>query len=211
MELSESLENYLKEIYELELLKGYARVSDLIFTFNISPGTISKALGRLEKLGLIERDNKKIRLTPEGRKLSEKLIRAHRLSERLLTDLIGLDWIRAHQLAHKLEHIWPEDVIDKIDQILGRPLTCPHGHPIPGREIKITGIKLSEAEPEKTYNTVMIVREDEWILSMADELGIKPGVKIKIIKKDESNFIVEINSEKKIIPKALAEEVLVND
>ncbi|BFH72441.1 metal-dependent transcriptional regulator [Sulfurisphaera javensis] len=211
MELSEALENYLKEIYELELMKGYARVSDLIFSFNVSPGTISKALEKMEKLGLIERNSKRIKLTPEGKKLAERLIRAHRLSERLLTDILGLDWIRAHQLAHRLEHIWPEDVIDKMDQVLGKPLTCPHGHPIPGREVKITGIKLSEAENGKTYKVVMIIREDEWILSMADELDIKPGNEIKIIKKNENDFIVEINNQIRTIPKALAEEVLINE
>ena len=210
MELSEPLENYLKEIYELELMKGYARVTDLIFSFNISPGTVSKAISKLEKLGLIERDNRRIKLTEEGKKLAERLIRSHRLSERLLTDIVGLDWIRAHELAHKLEHIWPDDVIDKIDQLLGRPLTCPHGHPIPGREIKVEGVKLTEAEANKIYKVIMIIREEEWILSLADEAGIKPGSVIKLIKKDENNYIVEIENKQKTIPKALAEEVLVN-
>jgi len=210
MELSEPLENYLKEIYELELMKGYARVTDLIFSFNISPGTVSKAISKLEKLGLIERDNRRIKLTEEGKKLAERLIRSHRLSERLLTDIVGLDWIRAHQIAHKLEHIWPDDVIDKIDQLLGRPLTCPHGHPIPGREIKIEGIKLTEAEANKVYKVIMIIREEEWILSLADEAGIRPGSAIKLIKKDENNYIIEIENKQKIIPKSLADEVLVN-
>ncbi|MBP1358298.1 MAG: metal-dependent transcriptional regulator [Sulfolobus sp.] len=210
MELSEPLENYLKEIYELEVMKGYARVTDLIFSFNISPGTVSKAIAKLEKLGLIERDNRRIKLTEEGERLAEKLIRSHRLSERLLTDILGLDWIRAHQIAHRLEHIWPDDVIDKIDQILGKPLTCPHGHPIPGREVKIKGIKLTEADLDKQYNVIMIIREEEWILSLADEAGIRPGSAIKLIKKDENGFIAEINNEQKIIPRALAEEVLVD-
>jgi len=210
MELSEPLENYLKEIYELELMKGYARVTDLIFSFNISPGTVSKAISKLEKLGLIERGNRKIKLTEEGKKLAERLIRSHRLSERLLTDIIGLDWIRAHQLAHKLEHIWPDDVVDKIDQLLGKPLTCPHGHPIPGREIKVEGVKLSEAEANKIYKVIMIIREEEWILSLADKAGIRPGSAIKLIKKDENNYVVEIENKQKTIPKALAEEVLVN-
>lgn len=210
MELSEPLENYLKEIYELELIKGYARVTDLILSFNISPGTASKAISKLEKLGLIERDNRRVKLTEEGKKLAERLIRAHRLSERLLTDIIGLDWIRAHQLAHRLEHIWPDDVIEKIDQLLGKPLTCPHGHPIPGREVKIKGIKLSEAEPNKEYKVVMIIREEEWILFLAQEAGIKPGVTIKLVKKDENSYIVEIGNEEKTIPKVLAEEVLVH-
>jgi len=101
-ELSEPLENYLKEIYELEETKGQAKVVDLIEAFSISPGTISKALERLESLGFIDRSTKRIRLTEDGRKVAERLIRAHRLSERLLTDILEVDWIRAHELAQRL-------------------------------------------------------------------------------------------------------------
>ncbi|MCQ4450252.1 MAG: metal-dependent transcriptional regulator, partial [Sulfolobales archaeon] len=130
-EISEPLENYLKEIYELEELKGHARVSDLILIFGVSPGTISSALAKLERMNLVTRKDRKINLTEEGKKLAEKLIRAHRLSERLLTDIIGIDWVRAHEIAHRLEHVWPDDVLERLDEILGRPRTCPHGHPIP--------------------------------------------------------------------------------
>lgn len=159
--LSEPLENYLKEIYELEEIKGGARVSDLIEIFNISPGTISKALNRLEKLGLIERSSdRKIKLTDEGKKVAERLIKSHRLSERLLTDVLKVDWIRAHELAHRLEHIWPDDIIEKIDEILGHPTTCPHGHPIEGR-VKIYGKRLSQLK-NGHYKVIMIIREEEY-------------------------------------------------
>ncbi|MDT7875507.1 MAG: metal-dependent transcriptional regulator [Sulfolobaceae archaeon] len=208
-ELSEPLENYLKEIYELEEIKGHARVSDLIEIFRISPGTISKAISKLEKLGLIKRGNRKIELTEEGRRLAEKLIRSHRLSERLLTDILGLDWIRAHELAHKLEHIWPEDVLDKIDEILNRPTTCPHGHPIPGRG-KVKGIVLSEAQINKDYEVVMIIREEEWVLALAGQYGLVPGIRVKLINKNQDKYEIEVNGSLKEIPKALADEVLVN-
>ncbi len=204
-EISEPLENYLKEIYEIIELKGYARVSDLIIAFNVSPGTISAALSKLERMRLVERTkDRKIVLTEEGRKVAERLIRAHRLSERLLTDILGLDWIRAHELAHRLEHIWPDDALEKIDQILGRPKTCPHGHPIPGREVDVSGVKLSEAK-EGTYEVVMIIREEEWVLRRAAEIGLFPGARVEVIGPNR----VKVDGKIYDVEKAFAEQVLV--
>ena len=204
-EISEPLENYLKEIYELEELKGHARVSDLILIFGVSPGTISSALAKLERMNLVARKDRKINLTEEGRKLAEKLIRAHRLSERLLTDIIGIDWVRAHEIAHRLEHVWPDDVLERLDEILGRPRTCPHGHPIPGRVEKVEGVKLSEARPGK-YRVVMIIREEEWVLRRALELGLFPGKEVRVIDKGK----IEVDGKVHEIENALAEQVLVN-
>jgi len=204
-EISEPLENYLKEIYELEELKGHARVSDLILIFGVSPGTISSALAKLERMNLVTRKDRKINLTEEGRKLAERLIRAHRLSERLLTDIIGIDWVRAHEIAHRLEHVWPDDVLERLDEILGRPRTCPHGHPIPGRVEKVEGVKLSEARPGK-YRVVMIIREEEWVLRRALELGLFPGKEVRVMDKGK----IEVDGKVHEIENALAEQVLVN-
>ncbi|MCG2871291.1 MAG: metal-dependent transcriptional regulator [Sulfolobales archaeon] len=204
-EISEPLENYLKEIYELEELKGHARVSDLILIFGVSPGTISSALAKLERMNLVTRKDRKINLTEEGKKLAEKLIRAHRLSERLLTDIIGIDWVRAHEIAHRLEHVWPDDVLERLDEILGRPRTCPHGHPIPGRVGKVEGVKLSEARPGK-YRVVMIIREEEWVLRRALELGLFPGKEVRVMDKGK----IEVDGKVHEIENALAEQVLVN-
>jgi len=204
-EISEPLENYLKEIYELEELKGHARVSDLILIFGVSPGTISSALAKLERMNLVTRKDRKINLTEEGKKLAERLIRAHRLSERLLTDIIGIDWVRAHEIAHRLEHVWPDDVLERLDEILGRPRTCPHGHPIPGRVGKVEGVKLSEARPGK-YRVVMIIREEEWVLRRALELGLFPGKEVRVMDKGK----IEVDGKVHEIENALAEQVLVN-
>ncbi|BCU69165.1 metal-dependent transcriptional regulator [Stygiolobus caldivivus] len=210
-ELSEPLENYLKEIYELEEMKGYARVSELITIFQISPGTISKALNRLEKLGLITKKDKKIHLSEEGKKIAERLIKSHRLSERLLTDILGLDWIRAHQIAHRLEHVWPDDVLEKLDLVLNRPKTCPHGHPIPGREA-VKGEPLLSTQVGEEIEVIMIVKEEEWILAKASEIGLYPGNRFRVVeKKDSGDIVIEDKNGKRFeIPKVIAEQVLVD-
>ncbi|AAK40972.1 metal-dependent transcriptional regulator [Saccharolobus solfataricus] len=209
VELSEPLENYLKEMYEIEEIKGSAKVSELISIFNISPGTISKALNKLEKLGLVERTNdRKIKLTEEGKRIAERLIKSHRLSERLLTDIVGVDWIRAHELAHRLEHIWPDDILERIDRLLGYPTTCPHGHPI-GNRIKVSGKKLSEINIAGKYKVVMIVREEEWILREATRLGLKPGVVLEVIENNGTDIKIKIGEEIEEVSKVIGDQVLV--
>ncbi|BBG24085.1 metal-dependent transcriptional regulator [Sulfuracidifex tepidarius] len=207
-ELSEPLENYIKEIYELEEIKGKAKVTDLIDAFHVSPGTISKAISRLEKMSLIERKNG-LKLTPEGRRIAERLIRSHRLSERLLTDMLGLDWIRSHEIAHKLEHIWPDDVLEVIDSKLDKPSTCPHGHPIPGRKVDL-GILLSEAGKGK-YKVIMIVREEEWILREAERASLFPGKEIEVIDRDEDKVHIRVTDKEYVLSIPMAKEVMVSD
>jgi DtxR family Mn-dependent transcriptional regulator len=206
-ELSEQLENYLKEIYEEEESKGHAKVTDLILAFDVSPGTISKAVSRLEFMGLIRRGKNGIKLTEDGRRLAERLVRAHRLSERLLTDLVGVDWIRAHQIAHKLEHAWPADVLDKLDQVLGRPRACPHGHPIPGRG-DMKGFTLWSLD-EGRWIVKLILREEEWILREITKLGLRPGEEVEILRKEDDRVVIKVHGNSAEVPKALAENVIV--
>src|SRR5436309_16032692 len=75
---------------------------------------------------------KHIILTRRGKTLAEVMARRHRLLERWLTDILGLDWIEAHEEAHRLEHALSPRVEDRLAAILGMPSTCPHGNPIPG-------------------------------------------------------------------------------
>ncbi|MGC9106435.1 MAG: metal-dependent transcriptional regulator [Thermoprotei archaeon] len=203
-EISEPLENYLKEIYELEEMRGYARASDLILVFKVSPGTISSALSKLERMGLITRTkDRRIKLTEEGRQIAERLIRSHRLSERLLTDILGLDWVRAHEIAHRLEHVWPDDVLERLDEVLGKPETCPHGHPIPGRGKTVEGVRLVDAPPGR-YKVLMIIREEEWILRKALELGIKPGTELEVLGRN----VIRISGVTHELDEAFAEQVM---
>ncbi|TRM90352.1 DtxR family transcriptional regulator, partial [Sulfolobus sp. A20-N-G8] len=138
-----------------------------------------------------------------------RLIKSHRLSERLLTDVLKVDWIRAHELAHRLEHIWPDDIIEKIDEILGHPTTCPHGHPIEGR-VKIYGKRLSQLK-NGHYKVIMIIREEEWILREVTNFGLKPGIELEVLNNEVNNIIIKVNGEIEKIPKIIAEQVLVSE
>src|SRR5207244_6183270 len=94
---------------------------------------VSETVGRLEGQGFVElRDDRTLALTDKGRVLATTVVRRHRLAERLLVDVIGLEWEKVHREADRWEHVISDDVEAKLIALLGDPATCPHGNPIPG-------------------------------------------------------------------------------
>jgi DtxR family Mn-dependent transcriptional regulator len=89
-------------------------------------------LERLETEGLIRRSGRQVLLTGAGLEMAERVVRRHRLAERLLVDVIGLDWDKAHLEAGRWEHVISDEVEERLVELLGNPTTCPHGNPIPG-------------------------------------------------------------------------------
>ncbi len=125
-------EDYLKAIYTLAEESQPVIAARVAEEIGVSPSTMFSALRRLEKEGYarVER-RKEIRLTAKGKKVAETILRRHYLTERFLTDLLGLDWVRAHQEAHRMEHIISPTVEQRLAEVLHHPTTCPHGNPIP--------------------------------------------------------------------------------
>ena len=86
---------------------------------------------RLKADGYVTRRARDV-LTEKGRGRAESVVRKHRLAERLLTDVIGLDWHKAHLEAGRWEHVISDEVEERLVKLLENPTTCPHGNPIPG-------------------------------------------------------------------------------
>ena len=97
-----------------------------------SAPSVKEMLDRLEDEGYLERVGRTISLTERGEVLATTVVRRHRLAERLLVDVIGLEWYKVHAEAGRWEHVISQDVEDKLVALLGDPATCPHGNPIPG-------------------------------------------------------------------------------
>ena len=103
--VSHALEDYLKSIYQLAEESEPVIAARIAAETGVSPSTIFTTLQRLAREGYVTINRRKeIHLTPDGRTVAEKIVRRHFLTERFLTDLLGLDWVRAHQEAHRLEH-----------------------------------------------------------------------------------------------------------
>jgi DtxR family transcriptional regulator, iron-dependent repressor len=144
--------------------------------------SVSEMLDRLAADGYLEREGRSITLTDQGRTLADSVIRKHRLAERLLVDVIGLPWHKAHLEAGRWEHVISDEVEFRLIELLGNPTTCPHGNPIPGAaapgEDSAPQVSLAEVEPGVTVRLERITEEVE--LDMAslvylDQHGLVPG------------------------------------
>lgn len=125
-------------------------------------------------------------LTNAGRERALSLLRRHRLAERLFTDVLGLDWARAHEEADKLEHIVSPEAEEQIASQLGEPMTCPHGNPIPGaRGVATLAPSVSLVDcPSQTRATIArIALETPAALQHLATLGVLPNVQIEIENK----------------------------
>lgn len=132
-DLIDTTEMYLRTILELEeegIVPLRARISERL---GHSGPTVSQTVGRMERLGLvIVTDDRRLEFTEEGRARAVRVMRKHRLAERLLADVVGLEWEYVHDEACRWEHVMSERVERKLLDILDRPTASPYGNPIPG-------------------------------------------------------------------------------
>ncbi len=132
-DLIDTTEMYLRTILELEeenITPLRARISERL---GHSGPTVSQTVGRMERDGLvIVSDDRRLELTSVGRQRAVHVMRKHRLAERLLSDVIGLEWAYVHEEACRWEHVMSEQVERRLVQLLGHPTESPYGNPIPG-------------------------------------------------------------------------------
>ena len=166
----------------------------------VTPPTAWATVHRMERDGMVEIDGKKvIRLTAKGLKLAENVARRHRLSERFLTDMLGLGWAEAHEEAHRFEHGVSPRVEQAIYEILNHPTTCPHGSPIPG-----TGARLDpnlvpmDSLKEGDSATVRFIseelEEDAELLRYLERGNVRPGKEIVVRELVPSTGVLVIDT-----------------
>jgi len=130
-EISATVEEYLEAIYKLEERRDAAKTGDLAKQLKVALGTVTNTIENMEKQNLVVHEPYKgVKLTDKGRKRALNVIRRHCLSERLLTDILRLEWSKVHDAACKLEHAFADEELSRsLDEALGHPKTCPHGNP----------------------------------------------------------------------------------
>ena len=137
-----------------------------------SAPSVSEMLDRLAADGYLQRDGRRIELTGSGVALADSVIRKHRLAERLLVDVIGLPWHKAHIEAGRWEHVISDEVEARLVEILGNPTTCPHGNPIPGApEPEGDQVCLADVAPGTDIRLERITEEVELDLASLRYLG----------------------------------------
>jgi len=213
--VSHALEDYLKAIYQLSEESRPVIAARIAAETGVSPSTMFATLRRLAKEGYVTINRRKeIHLTNDGRKVAENIVRRHFLTERFLTDLLGLDWVKAHQEAHRLEHAISQEVEERLATLLKHPTTCPHGNPIPGATSGPAPktIPLSEAVDGRQVELDYITEggeRDARLLSFLEKHGLRPGVKVHVLevapslgmmtlKVNDDQFSLGIEAAKKI-------------
>jgi DtxR family Mn-dependent transcriptional regulator len=155
-DLIDTTEMYLRTIYELEeegVVPLRARIAERLAQ---SGPTVSQTVARMERDGLlVVAGDRHLELTDAGRELAIAVMRKHRLAERLLVDVIGLEWEQVHAEACRWEHVMSEAVERKLVALLGHPTTSPYGNPIPGLD------KLGEGGKPAPSPEPGLVRVDE--------------------------------------------------
>jgi DtxR family Mn-dependent transcriptional regulator len=150
-EWHDTTEEYLEAILEIEEEGTIPIRARLVERLGLSAPAVSETVNRLVDHGYAELlDDRSLRLTDKGREVATSIVRRHRLAERLLVDIIGLEWEKVHKEADRWEHAISADVEEKLVQLLGDPATCPHGNPIPGSGHKVEGpasVPLTQMQP----------------------------------------------------------------
>jgi DtxR family Mn-dependent transcriptional regulator len=216
-------EEYLETIYNMTMEGDAVIGARLADKFRVSRPTVTETIHRLVAEGYAtQNEDKSIVLTPSGTELTEQVLRRHRLAERLLFDVIGLDPIEAHEQAHTLEHGMSDDLARRISERLGNPLTCPHGNPIPGNASsglaflkEQNAYRLSQVLPGTTVRVVLIsevVEDESEVLRQLAATGIHPGARLTVTDRTESGDLAfEAGDRQRSIALDLASKIWVAD
>lgn len=185
--LSSIQEEYLELIYKLEEKEGVAKTGRIAQELKVALGTVTNTVESLEKRGfLVHRPYVGIKLSGKGRKIALEIVRRHRLSERLLTDILKIPWSAVHDIACKLEHVINGGVTEAIEKSLDYPKTCPHGNPVPdkdGRILRESYEPLVNLPVKSKCKVMKIIDEKEDLLKYLATLGLLPGVEIEVEEK----------------------------
>ncbi|MFJ6538061.1 metal-dependent transcriptional regulator [Paenarthrobacter sp. NPDC091711] len=196
-DLIDTTEMYLRTILELEEENIVALRARIAERLRHSGPTVSQTIGRMERDGLVIVSNDRhLELTEVGRKRATEVMRKHRLAERLLADVIGLDWAYVHDEACRWEHVMSERVERRLYELLEHPTESPYGNPIPGLEA--LGGLASQPFPRLDVNLLQAmdgyapdsrvavtrlaepIQVEPELLTQLDEGGIRPGASVSL-------------------------------
>lgn len=196
-DLIDTTEMYLRTIFELEeegIVPLRARIAERLHQ---SGPTVSQTVARMERDNLVHvQGDRHLALTDEGRARATRVMRKHRLAERLLIDVIGLDWEKVHDEACRWEHVISEDVERRLVVLLNAPTESPYGNPIPGlEELGVAAAPAEFRDGNEQLNTVVHsgdggqirvviqrmseeIQKDVAMMGTLREAGIQPGVEV---------------------------------
>jgi DtxR family Mn-dependent transcriptional regulator len=226
--LSATVEEYLETIYNMGVENEVVIGARLAEKFGVAPPTVTEMLKRLVRDGYIEMDNKRVvTLTEEGNQAAEAVLRRHRLTERFLVDMLGMQWHQVHEEACRLEHFISGAVEARVIASLHNPMTCPHGNPIPGQvaartylkdrgAVRLSSIKAGEIATILCISEV--VEDEEGLILYLHEKGLTPETTLIVQSEDDASgdnqnqleaFQLQVGGRDVCISKAVAAKIWV--
>src|SRR5215472_4849084 len=195
--LSATVEEYLETIYNLSMENEIVIGARLAERFHVAPPSVTEMLKRLVRDGYIEMNSKRqVTLTELGYQAAEAVLRRHRLTERFLVDMLGMQWHEVHEEACRLEHFISGAVEDRVIASLNNPTTCPHGNPIPGSVASARtylrdqgAVRLSTLSANETATILCIsevVEDEEALIFYMHEKGLTPGTRLTILAQNNA-------------------------
>lgn len=211
-----NVEEYLETIGALEEREDPVSTSAIAQSMGLSLAAVSEMLRRLADKGLVTyAPYGGASLTEEGWKRFLRLTRRHRLWEVFLTRYLGIGWEDVNQHACSLEHATTELVADKLADFLDNPKVCPHGSPIPGKDLRRpahSGITMSSLEVGQSASVldVTIERNPEFLRYLSS-LNLKPGAVVKVVEKApfDGTLTLEIENATRAIGREAASLIIV--
>ncbi len=190
--MSENLENLVRDLWiDLREAKRSVRASDLA----------AGELAELENAGYVYREGDMVLLTDKGETIGRKLVRLHRLTERLLSDVLGMEEEVYEKVACRVEHLIPEELEEAVCTLLGHPRICPHGKPIPPGSCCLAGKRyvetvvhpLTELGEGEAGRISYIYVENPQVMTRLINLGLRPGRRVTVLKKFPA-YIVQVGN-----------------
>jgi DtxR family Mn-dependent transcriptional regulator len=178
------VQDYLQMIHYMARDGERVIAARLAERLGVAPATVAATLQRMMRDGLVEMDRgKTIRLTDKGSEEADRIVRRHALAEWLLTKLIGMPWHEANEYAHHLEHVITDKLEQRLEEVLGHPMTCPHGNPMPGLALNPREVGLDESKEGEAVVVQRITEEAEEspeLMEYLQRYGVVPGAKLTI-------------------------------
>jgi len=198
--LTPTVENYLKHLFSEQQERGekLLPMGKLAAALAVTPGTATTMVKTLADAGLVKYEPRTgVRLTARGEQHALNVIRRHRVVELFLVKMLGLDWSEVHEEAEKLEHAVSEKVLEKLDELLGRPEFDPHGDPIPRATGKLVIVQLKslmECELGLPQRIMRVLGQDTGFLQTLRRLDLVPGAKVVVQSRAEFTDAVNVKT-----------------
>jgi DtxR family Mn-dependent transcriptional regulator len=217
--LTVSIQDYLKNIYELTETGGNASTNALAGKLKVSAPSVT---GMIQKLAtsdppLVEyQKHQGVTLTMEGKRAALEVIRHHRLLEAWLVQTLGYSWFEVHEEAERLEHVISEDFERRIAAAMGHPLRDPHGELIPTADLRMpldNTTPLSALRPNQTGIVQCVKAADTELLRHLETLGLVPGAAIEIMAYSlyDHNLTVKVGRKTTVLGLTITSKIYVEE